>query len=207
MSTTFQVYPKTTYIPSFQELTEAATLRLRDFLHEFNIPGSPMIGVELHKKQPDSVQPLQLTSPTIWPDDSYAWFQVAPVLGGTDAYFWHLDEEDREIWQEEMDSNERLRSRWGLVESCLANGYYWNFRRSIGQPAIINVAYGLIAATLAELTEGFVWSDDSAWDYERFPATAGEFFAWYFRPSLALDPGHRDWAERCMAALAEELQA
>jgi len=32
------------------------------------------------------------------------------------------------------------------------------------------LAYGLIAASLAEITGGFVYSDDGAWDYSYFPA-------------------------------------
>jgi|SRR5262245_39087394 len=94
-----------------------------------------------------------------------------------------------------------------LINECLANGHHWSFRRSAGQPAIINVAYGMIAGSLAELTEGFIYSDDSAWDYERFPATAQEFFSWYFRPDKAIKAEYAEWAARCIKWIVEELKA
>jgi hypothetical protein len=77
----------------------------------------------------------------------------------------------------------------------------------MGQPATINVAYGMIAGSLAELTEGFIYSGDSAWDYERFPATAQEFFSWYFRPDKAIKAEYAEWASRCIKWIVEELKA
>lgn len=65
--------------------------------------------------------------------------------------------------------------------------------------------YGLIAASVAELTEGFIYSGDNAWDYERFPAQANEFFSWYFYPNLAIDPNNQEWATRNIQFLSEEL--
>ena len=88
-----------------------------------------------------------------------------------------------------------------------AHGHHWSFRRSAGQPAIINVAYGMIAGSLAELTEGFIYSGDSAWDHERFPATTQEFFSWYFRPDKAIKAEHAELAARCIKWIVEELKA
>lgn len=83
----------------------------------------------------------------------------------------------------------------------------WSFRRSIGQPGIIVLSYGLISASVAELTNGILWSDDGAWDYERFPAESKDFFDWYFRPDKALDADKADWAKRCIDGIREELTA
>lgn len=74
----------------------------------------------------------------------------------------------------------------------------------MGQPAIINFSYGILAAALAELTDGLVFSDDSAWDYERFPATSHEVYDWYFRPEAAIDQGRAEWARRCLDSIAAE---
>jgi len=46
------------------------------------------------------------------------------------------------------------------------------------------LAYGLIAASLAEITGGFVYSDDGAWDYSYFPALPEDFFRWYFKLNM-----------------------
>jgi hypothetical protein len=205
VSTIFEVYPKLARVPSFAEVLDLSTRRLRAFLRECGIAATPAITVELRAMQPDIALPLDLAAPLRWPADAYAWFTVPPADGGTDAYFEALDELAREYWAELLSRDERVRDRKVLVEACLANGYRWAFRRSMGQPATIAVAYGLLAASLAELTEGFIFSDDGSWDYQRFPATAEEFYMWYFRPAMALSEDKREWAERCFGYLAEEL--
>jgi hypothetical protein len=67
------------------------------------------------------------------------------------------------------------------------------------------VTYGLLAASLAELTSGFVISTDGAWDYERMPALPEEFLTWYFRPELALEESKREWSLRHIAGRRDEL--
>ena len=59
----------------------------------------------------------------------------------------------------------------------------------------------LIAASLAELTDGLIDSSDAAWDKARLPATADEFLTWYMRPELALEANYATWAARCIARL------
>jgi energy-coupling factor transporter ATP-binding protein EcfA2 len=76
----------------------------------------------------------------------------------------------------------------------------------LGQSAIINVAYGLIAASLAAITGGFVTSDDSAWDWQRLPALPEELLSGYSRPEKAIGDDFRQWSERCLGFLAEELE-
>jgi len=66
------------------------------------------------------------------------------------------------------------------------------------------VAYGLIAASLAELIDGLIDSSDGASDKARLPATAEEFFTWYMRPELALEADYATWAARCVAGLRIE---
>lgn len=44
----------------------------------------------------------------------------------------------------------------------------WQFRRSALQSAVINISYGLISASVAELTGGFLWTDDGAWINKKF---------------------------------------
>jgi hypothetical protein len=64
--------------------------------------------------------------------DSYLFIRIDGVPGGTDGYF----------------------RRRELVRRCRSVGHTWWFRRSAGQPAIINLAYGFVAAALGELTDG-----------------------------------------------------
>lgn len=62
----------------------------------------------------------------------------------------------------------------------------------------------MIAAAVADLTDGMLFSDDGGWEYERFPATATEFRSWYFVSEHALDDDQRRWTERCIEVLKEQ---
>jgi hypothetical protein len=77
----------------------------------------------------------------------------------------------------------------------------------MGQPAVINLAYGLIAGSLAEITNGIVHSIDSAWDYEHLPALPADFLSSYFRPEKTANasPEYRAWAYRCLGLIAKDL--
>ncbi|NOR62176.1 MAG: hypothetical protein GQ535_06755 [Rhodobacteraceae bacterium] len=70
----------------------------------------------------------------------------------------------------------------------------WSFRRSMSQPAIVNLSYGIIAATLAELTEGLIYSGDGAWDFQTLPATGRAFLDSYFQPECSVKHEMQEWA-------------
>jgi hypothetical protein len=63
----------------------------------------------------------------------------------------------------------------------------------------------LIAASLAEITDGYVYSDDGAWDYKCFPAMAGDFFGWYFKTESAEKSEDKVWVQDCIKSIYEEL--
>jgi hypothetical protein len=130
---------------------------------------------------------------------------VGESPGGTDAYFDDDRAKIQEMWEGAFD-DPRCKRLEPLIRECISTGHRWCFRRSAGQPAIISVAYGLIAASLAAITEGFVTSDDSAWDSERLPALPEEFLTWYFRPEKAIGENFREWSQRCLGYLTEELE-
>ena len=137
----------------------------------------------------------------------YAWFQLPPAPGGTDVYFHYQDDLTKEVWADYVEQLKQGELSKAQMEQCLAAGYYWVFRRSAGQPAVINLAYGYLAAAVAELTEGFIFSDDGAWEFSRFPAFATSFYRWYFRPEQADVMEMREWAERCIFHIPNELSA
>jgi hypothetical protein len=195
LSTAFDVFPRSDRIPAFTELLSCASGHLSSFLREVHVTASPRVSVQLHQMKPDRVLPADLSSPAKWNMDQYAWFIVPPVTGGTDAYFQRAES----YWSEEDVAINPRRAE--VADSCRRYGYRWSFRRSASQPATVNLAYGLIAASLAELTDGLIDSRDGAWDTARLPATAEEFFTWYMRPELALEPNHAHWAARCIAGL------
>ena len=204
MSTTFDVYPRKREIPSLGALLHRSTAELHTCLASVGVEARPEICCRLRRRADHANVPISRRDEARWSAGAYAWFSVGGVPGGTDAYFEASAEAIRECWEEEL-ANAKYAPFEPLMREAMAVGHAWSFRRSVGQPAIINIAYGLIAASLASLTDGFLHSIDSAWDWDRLPALPEEFLTWYFRPEQALDVQNREWAERCIAALHEEL--
>ncbi|WP_337103323.1 hypothetical protein [Paenibacillus sp. YIM B09110] len=199
MSTTFEVYPTKTYIPQITELLNLANKKLFSFLESFELNISPVIKARIGEIFINGSSESVLN--TKW-ETEFAWFFVEPNEhgGGTDAYYNTVNELNFEIWREYEDVGER----YVEVLKSLAVGHYWAFRRSAGQPAIINLAYGILAAALAELTEGYIFSDDGAWSGP--PIRAAEFESRYFKPELSKNYGDASWYARCLESLTEDYQ-
>jgi hypothetical protein len=205
MSTTFEVLPGKDYIPTFDELIELSSAYINAYLKSIGINEEVDLLVNLHKKDESYFNNEVLYDNAKWEDDSYAWFHIDGVAGGTDAYFWPFDEFDRDIWKEEIQLNPQISKYANEINICLNIGHRWSFRRSAGQPGIIVLSYGLIAAALAELTHGLIYSDDGAWDYSLFPASINDFLGWYFRPEITTHTESKQWAESCIKRIREEL--
>ena len=204
MSTTFDVFPHKAKLPSFGELIEQAMPRIRQYLGRHGVGHCPPLSFDVRDNDHKS-QGYTQNSPLRWSEEHYAWFFFDGLPGGTDAYWLPVDDLMLECWTYEKTERQRSKQMAAYIDECLATGYRWYFRRSAGQPALINLAYGYLAASLAELTDGLIFSDDSAWDYERFPCRASEFFDFYFEPDKAIGLNYREWSERCLEWLREEI--
>jgi antitoxin component of RelBE/YafQ-DinJ toxin-antitoxin module len=204
MSTTFEVYPRTKTLPTFGAIVDRSTMELHRFLDSVGISSRPEVHMRLQACVDDAQLPFSLNDPAKWNEETYAWFMVSDVPGGTDAYFDDKGNEIQDYWDGEL-AGPRCKRFESLIRECAMVGHRWWFRRSIGQPAIVNLAYGLIAGSLAAITNGLVYSMDSAWDYEKLPALPDDFLSWYFRPNKTTNENYREWSSRCLDHLAEEL--
>ena len=184
MSTTFDIYPSNDRIPTFDEVLKRTTSEYHDFLAEINIQCKPKILAKILNLESNIAKEYKLNDPFYWTDESYLWVQVEGISGGTDGYMWEIEPDDREGWEEDILSMERCKPIRAKIETCIAQKYRWNFRRSAGQPGAINILYGVLSGSLAAITEGIVYSDDSAWDYEKMPIQGKEFLNAYYRPHL-----------------------
>ena len=203
MSTTFEVYPRNARIPTFNELLDAANRTLSYRLS--SIGSAAHLTVEMRKSNGDDLLELDRDSLMTWDiDESYAWFVIPTVSGGTDGYFQQVDDLTREVWSDYL-KMERLAPMSDIVSQCLRTGHYWSFRRSAGQPGIINLSYGLLAGCLAQLTDGIVFSDDSAWVFDLLPMSGDDFLKRYFVRGGTENSEAEDWASRCLGWIPEEL--
>lgn len=65
------------------------------------------------------------------------------------------------------------------LDLVLAQDHYWYEYRNMGGPAVASTGYGLVAAALAEATDGVIASFDCAFDIEHNGETAEQFLTWW----------------------------
>lgn len=204
MSHTFEVYPAHLRLPTFAEVMNLAQTRVNERMATMGHQVELRLRATLRTEQGQVDVVRVAEGPFQWPTgkETYAWFEVVGIDGGCDVSYCE-DREEIEIFRDEIKYNRTLPDEF--VDSCLTLGRKWTFRRSAGQPCVIALVYGYIAAAFAESSEGFLYSDDGAWDRDMMPMRAAEFYATYFHPEKTRE--HGEWARRCLGQLEPELRA
>lgn len=207
MSTTFEVYPGSKKTPSFSELLQKTEKEVNNYLRDIDINKDIRMKVELQSTKEHIKEPFELMDKVIWDDSMYAWFSICEISGGTDAYFYQHNDLDIEFLREELENNQKFKKFHSIFDSNIKLRYKWSFRRSAGQPAIITLCYGFLAATLAKLTDGVIYTDDGAWDYKLFPADPDDFIRWYFRLEYITEHSDIDvdFVQKCLSSMQESL--
>ncbi|MGV6853079.1 MAG: hypothetical protein ACWA5R_13000 [bacterium] len=206
MSTTFDIYPGEAGIPTFKEVFERCTKEYHSYLKDVGIQRKPQIEAQILTNEGNKKVIFNINDPFKWDEDHYLWVQVKGIAGGTDGYFWQNDQSDYDYWNEDIIPMDRCLPIRELLEECISHGYHWNFRRSAGQPGVINILYGILSGTLAAMTKGIVFSDDTAWDYERMPIKGAEFLENYYRPKKELNEDTKNEAISSIKWATEELE-
>jgi len=206
MSTTFYVYPGKQYMPTFRDLLSFSNQRIVDHLLHLGASTNFCLDVEIRDINTHSEADFNLDDKVIWNENTYAWFYIVGIAGGTDVYYNQTTELDKEAWKDELKTNIKAQQLQDTINKSMEIGYHWSFRRSAGQSGIINLSYGLIAASLAKITDGFIYSDDGAWDYSYFPALADDFITYYFKPDFTTKSEDKEWVKNCIMSIFEELR-
>ena len=204
MSTTFTIIPtKVDSNLTFKNVLELAKHTLEHQLTNLSINLKIELSVNIHGKGEAYVNDINLDSRLIWTEDEYAWFTVDRSYGGTDAYCREIEKTlaHDDAYVEETLGEVLVTPQ--LKKQILDCKYEWWFRRSAGQSPLINLTYGHLAAAVAKLTEGYIYSDDGAW-HDIFPATADQLIEVYFYPDKAKNPADYDWATTCVEGLRAE---
>ena len=121
MSTTFEVYPKTRELPTFEGLLERSTGELHRFLNAIGVGVRPRIHVRLQRSLDHAHLPFSLRDPLRWGPETYAWFMVGDVPGGTDAYFRDDAARIAEEWRGEFD-NSKCQPLESLIREARGSG-------------------------------------------------------------------------------------
>lgn len=204
MSTTFEIFPRTQAIPTFGQVLELTASEVSRRLEQQRILRDIRVYSAIRSADENSVVVPSRNARFVWPDNTYLWFGIEGVDGGTDGYFETTDDLTREVWNDYFALPQFARRKEIALE-CLSVGHYWSFRRSMGQLGVTNLLYGILSGCIARLTDALIISDDSAWEWAKMPYTGDEFLADYFVPDRTDDLEYRDWAERCLAGLSEVL--
>ena len=94
-----------------------------------------------------------------------------------------------------------------LVKKCFENKREWHVKKWANQAWISSIAFGFIASSFAELTDGIIYSSDGGWDYQIFPATSKEFDEVYFRPEKTLAENRRKEIESFVEEILVEIKS
>ncbi len=191
MSTNFYVLPGNEHVPTYKEVLDLANININAYLSSIGIQHEVDMSVNLQNTETHSQVEFDITDTITQSETEYAWFYIPTVPGGTGCLFCKMLPDENDAWKDEIEVNPRARKYRENISKSLALGYQWVLRRSAGQPAIIALAYGMLAASLASLTDGIIYSDDGAWDYSTLPACADEFLTRYFRHEHAVEDNTR----------------
>jgi hypothetical protein len=205
MSTTFKIIP--TKIDSnltFQNVLALAKQTLQNQLNKLSINLSVNISANIHDNKEAFVNDIIPYTKFVWADNEYAWFTVDNSNGGIDGYCEMIAENlsDWETYLEDTLDNAIVTPQ--LKQQILDCEYQWYFRRSAGQSPIMNLAFGHLTASVAKLTDGYIYTYDGAWNDNIFPATAEQLLEVYFYPDKAKDAADYDWTTRCIDGLHAE---
>ena len=206
VSTIFQVLPGISTVPTYNEVLELANMNINDFLSAIGVRRNVTVNVNLINIETYERKTLIYDDIMVSDEEHYAWFYIDNIPGGSDCYYHRNVPIDREVWEDELCTNLNAQKNQLTIRSNMEIGYQWSFRRSAGQPAIVALSYGMLAASLAKLTNGIIYTDDGAWDYSLFPVTANDFCMWYLKPELAVSEEYRIMAQDCINRLRSEFK-
>ena len=213
MSTTIEIIPVDTSEITFGQVISTSERNINNFLNSIGLANTIKLKVNVHEHNEKYVIAVQFEDKFEWNDNEYAWFAIEGIAGGTDGYCLQLKDEviDPEnpwwIFEEIEANNKTIEDLKNKIEKSKSLNRRWSFRRSAGQHGIIAVSYGLISAAVAELTNGILWADDGAWDFERFPANSMDFLEWYYRPDKAIGGDYADWAQSCINGILDNFNS
>ncbi len=205
VSTTFEVLPGKAYIPDYRELLALANVNINAYLSKIGIHRKIKIEVNLRNITSHDLMKFDEEDKILQNETSYAWFYFPAVSGGTDCYYHRNLQINRDVWNDEIITNSDAQKYKDIIAKNMDLGYRWIFRKTGGQAALIALSYGLLAASLAKLTDGIIYSDDGAWDYSKFPVMVDEFLIWYFDPEFAAKEDDKSFSKQCISILKHEM--
>ena len=199
MSTSFDIFPTKKNKPKCDEIIKYSVQLFNEFLKKEKI--SQSIDITTREVTADDKvynNPLFLVSN----ENDYTAFNLN---GEGEVYVFYNEFIDVHIdfWNEMIKENKNAQSMKEKIDANLEIGYSWNVKRTMGQPAIVSLYYGYLAIAIAVLTDGIIYSDDSAWDYSSFPVDGNKFKTEYLNIENISDAAVKDNVKRWLGKLKD----
>ena len=196
----FEVFPTNNYIPSNEEVIILSKKYLVEYLEKQNIYLDIRIKSETYFVQNNTITE---NNGLINDETKYESFVING--SGQALVFYHkADDMLQEFWDEEIASNIRAKALEDSINTNKNLGYSWSIKRTMGQTAIVNIYYGFLALSIANLTDGFIYSDDGAWEYTCFPSMPYDFQKQYLNISKLQDSNIKEFINKCLFELKTE---
>ena len=198
MSIDLDVIPSSSRIPTIAELVAqmeivlatltADQVAVRLWADE-GLTASRLL-VEVIDESADKDHPIRFRDGAMKVDmgeHQYGWVSMDDHKIGFDFYFFGKEEywPEGSSWHDYVlkDIASKVTPESGLAlfpfERAATLGYSWSMRGRAGRSAATWLLAGVTATALAQLTDGFLWSDDGGADWDRVPASPGAFMAWF----------------------------
>ncbi|MBL0309410.1 MAG: hypothetical protein IPP77_06990 [Bacteroidetes bacterium] len=198
MSTSFGILPiKMDKHLTFGNVVEAAEKTMNDFLQSYEITTKVTFSIELRDNDENYENKVSPDDKFIWKDTEHAWFTIDQVkTGGIEAYCNQLSE-TLDYWPEYVEEKCGELIDEKLAETIKKYNIKYYVNRSPGQTPLIQIGYGHIAAAIAKMSEGIIYSVNG-WDPSMMPTDADKFAGFYFRPEKTEHEPSRIWSEKCL---------
>lgn len=180
MSTNFEIFPTTNKIPKCEDVINNSIKIFNECIKNEKITYD--LKIESHNNAPQNQDSKYITTY----EATCTVFNLNDI-GEIYVYYNRLLDIDTFFWNEEFQSNKNALKLKHKIEKNVQIGYSWIVKRTIGQPALINLFYGCIAIAIAHLTDGVIYSDDGAWDYSQLPIESHELEKLYLDVSKIND--------------------
>ena len=199
MSMSFDIFPTNAYIPKCEELKKLSQEMLRDYFVKENINFD--IFLEFNVK--DIVSYKNINKDTLITNEKeYLSFNINKI-GETLVFYRKITDIDKKFWEEEIKLNEKANELKEKLAINIKLGYMWNVKRTMNQPGIVSIYYGFLAIALGILTDGILYSDDGAWDYNSFPIEAEEFKMEYLNFHKLQNKNIEEYIKKCKYSLKQ----
>lgn len=181
---TFEVFPGVDSVPLVADVVRVAHTRILSRLAEMAAKEVPRLTASARFDAGRSTEQAQSDGL-----DGAWWFAVEGHSAGVEMRYYDC-RADIVLFRDEIRWSGSLPA--ALVDHCLGQGRMWCFKSSAGHAPITELAFGYLAAAVAELTQGFIHSDDGAWHRASMPMLAESFYKSYLRAEMTSG----EWAAR-----------